>query len=398
MHQTVVEKEDGYMERLLKDKKVCALLKDGDLAKGVVMEKRPKKLFVDLGAYGTGLVYGVEYLNANDLIKTLEVGAEVVGKVIDPENDAGYIELSLKEAGKQKGWDMIQDVHAKDEKFEASITGYNRGGLVADVFGIAGFMPVSQLSNEHYPRVGADQQKILEALRQFVGKTLAVKILSFNQKSNKLVISERAVAESDLRALVATYRIGDVIDGIVSGVTDFGAFVRFSDNSELEGLVHLSEIDHRLIDTPRSVLNVSDLVKAKIVDIRDSKISLSLKQLKENPWDKVLERFTEGQEIAGEVIKFNPFGALVKLDADFSGLIHVSEFGGFDEMKGTLEVGVSYPFIIKSIRPEDKRIVLVRKKEAIENQEGGVVQDADATKKTNIEAPTEDGQDAAPAA
>lgn len=352
-------KQSEVMEALLKQKKSDFFIKEGELVKGVVLEKLRSQIFIDVGPYGTGIIYGAEFKNTSHIIKNLRPGDIVYGKITTLQNEDGYVELSLKEADEQRGWESAKEAAEKEEAIDVIITGYNRGGLVAQVFGLQAFMPVSHLSLEKYPRVGADQNKILEALRTLVGKTLKVKVITVNQRGEKLIISERAALEESLRGLVAQYKVGDVVEGVVSGVVDFGAFVRFTDNPEIEGLIHLSELDHRLIDHPRSVVRVDDAIQAKIIEIKDSRVSLSLKALKENPWDTVRDRYQEGREIVGEVVKFNPFGALVRLDNDFQGLVHVSEFGGVEAMQKTLAVGEKFPFIIQAIKPEEKRIVLV---------------------------------------
>lgn len=368
MNTPTVSVRNSVLDQFLKDKKNALTVKVNDLAKGVVVEKRPKQVFVDLGVLGMGIIYGAEYKNAADVIKKLEVGGEVFGKIVDLENEDGYLELSLREADKQRGWEAAYDAQEKNEVVEVKVSGYNRGGLVASVFGLQAFMPVSHLTSEKYPRVGADQQKILDALRSLVGQSIPVKVITVNQSLGKLIISERAAAEEGIKEIVGKYKVGDGVDGIVSGVVDFGVFVRFADNPELEGLVHLSELDHRLIDNPKSIVSVGDLVKTKIIDIKDNRISLSMKALKENPWDSARSRYQEGQEIMGEVSKFNPFGAFVRLDEDLQGMIHVSEFGGVDQMRKALEVGGKYPFTIQAIKPEDKRIILVLKKHAKEEK------------------------------
>src|SRR3989344_9050801 len=325
MNTPIVVVKNSILDQVLKDKKDVLTVKIGDLVRGTVVEKRPKQVFINLGILGMAVIYGAEYKNAMDVVKKLEVNGEVFGKIVDLENEGGYIELSLREADKQRGWEAAHEAQVKDEAVEVKVSGYNRGGLVANIFGLQAFMPVSHLSSEKYPRVGADQQKILDALRSLVGQTLSVRVITVNQKAGKLIISERAAAEDGLKEIIKKYNVGDVINGIVSGVVDFGVFVRFADSPELEGLVHLSEIDHRLIDNPKSVVSVGETVKAKIIDIKDNRISLSMKALKENPWDMARTRYHEGQEIMGEVSKFNPFGALARLDEDFQGMMHVSD-------------------------------------------------------------------------
>ena len=341
------------------DPDLISLLKVGDLVEGQVLKKKPKSLFLDLGKHGTGIVYGVEFINAKNIIKDLDPGSPVKVKILDLDNEEGYIELSLTEAGKHKVWEELKQLKEQDDPIKIKATGFNSGGLTAEMGGLMAFLPVSQLSNEHYPRVeDGDKKKIAEELKKLLGQELMVKIIDFNPRIGKLIISEREVADRPSKASLDQYQAGQVIDGIISGVADFGAFVKFVDNPVVEGLIHISELDHRLIDNPKEIIKVDDVVKAKIIDIKNGKIFLSLKALKLNPWDAVEEKYKSDQEVTGAVSKFTPFGAFINLDNEIHGLLHVSEFGSVEEMKKQLEIGKSYKFIIGLIKPQEKRLIL----------------------------------------
>ena len=338
---------------------LISLLKVGDLTEGYVLKKEPRSLFLDLGRYGTGIVYGVEFINAKNIIKDLNPGSPVKAKIVDLDNEEGYIELSLTEAGKHKVWEELRRLKELDEPIKIKAVGFNSGGLTAEMSGLMAFLPVSQLSNEHYPRIeDGDKKKIAEELKKLVGQELMVKIIDFSPQTGKLIISEREVADRPSAASLSQYRAGQIIDGIISGVADFGAFVKFIDNPVVEGLIHISELDHRLIDNPKEIIKIDDVVKAKIIDIKNGKIFLSLKALKSNPWDVVEEKYKSGQEVMGAVSKFTPFGAFINLDNEIHGLLHVSEFGSVEEMKKQLEIGKSYKFIIGLIKSQEKRLIL----------------------------------------
>lgn len=354
------KKTNTTLSALLKsDAGIIKALKVGEFAEGTLMKKGKKVAYFDLGQLGTGVVFGIEYINGSDIIKGLSVGDKISAKVVDTENEDGYVELSLTEAGRQKLWAEIKDIRDKNEPIVVKISGANSGGLMTEVAGMKAFLPVSQLSNDHYPRVtDGNKDKILEELKKMVGMELKVKIINNNQNLNKLIVSEREIADQGVKELLNRYKVGDVIDGIISGVADFGAFIKFADQPAVEGLIHISEIDHRLIENPKEVLKINDTVKAKIVEIKEGRVSLSLKALKANPWDTINEKFKEGQEVSGTVSRFNPFGAFVALTADIQGLIHVSEFGGVDEMKKVIEIGKQYKFRIESMKPAEKRIIL----------------------------------------
>lgn len=335
------------------------LLKEGDLVDVNFIQRGGRAAYFEIPGIGTGVVYGLELTNAKGILKNLSAGEAITAKVLAPENDDGMIELSLTEAGKQKAWQEVRELKEQGEPMKIQITGANTGGLIAEIAGLQAFLPASQLSNEHYPQnPDGNRQKLLETLNQFVGQELTIKIINVNPRSNKLIVSEREVVTENVKELLTQYQAGQVVSGIVSGVANFGAFIRFADNPEIEGLVHISELSHNIVDHPKEVVKVGDMIQAQIVEIKEGRVSLSLKSLQPNPWEKVGERFKEGMTVKGIVYRLNPFGAFIKLDEDIMGLIHVSEFGSVEELKKGLEPGKSYEFLIDSVKPEEKRIIL----------------------------------------
>jgi len=359
-----LKKTDSAVAQLLRSSPdLGAMAKEGDLVTGALLRRTPRAVYFDLGKFGTGVVYGAELMNAKEALKNLKEGDSVTAKVVEVENENGYVELSLAEAGKQKSWQAVKELYEKGEELKVKIIGANAGGLMTEIENLRAFMPVSQLSNEHYPRVDdGDKNKILEELKKFVGQELTVKILDFNLRNDKLILSEKEITSANVREKLAKYSVGDVIDGIISGVADFGAFLKFADDPKIEGLIHISELDHKLIENPKDIIKVNDQVKAKILEIKDGRVTLSLKALKEDPWLKIEERYKAGTDIQGKVLRFNPFGAFVTLDPEIQGLIHVSEFGGVEEMKAKIREGETYTFHIDSVKPAEKRITLKLKK------------------------------------
>ena len=359
-----VNKVNSQLGNFLKSETAgVVIFKYGDLVDGKLIKKAPKAVYFDLGSFGTGVVYGVELMNAQEILRNAKVGDTITGKVLDAENDEGYVELSLREVGKQKAWQEIKDLKEKGEVVEIKVTGANSGGLMTEVNGLKAFLPVSQLSTSHFPKVDdGDKTKILEELKKLIGSDMKAKIIDVNPRAHKLVLSERESVSENVKELLSKYKAGDIVDGIIGGVADFGAFFQFADNPSIEGLIHISELDHRLIENPKEVVKIGDAVKAQITEIKDGRVSLSLKALKPNPWDKVEEKYKAGSEYSGLVLRFNPFGAFIGLDSDIQGLIHVSEFGGIEEMKKQIEVGKSYTFKVDSVKPAEKRIILKLKK------------------------------------
>ncbi len=351
-------KQRHPMDSLLKGSAWSILPKVGELVEGQVLSKKGTRLFVDLGSRGTGIVYGKEFYAAQDIIKNLNPGDSVSSKVVEPDNEEGYIELSLKEAGEERRWVDLKKWMNEGEVLELPVLEANRGGLIIEAKGIKGFLPASHLSNKNYPRVdGGDKEKIYVELQKLVGQPLKVKILDLDPADNKLIFTEKGQKSEDMQVALAKYKAGDDVDGEITSVVDFGAFMKF-DEAGLEGLIHISEIDWTLIEDPREVLKSGQKVRAKIVDIRKDKVSLSLKQLKEDPWAKVSEKYNKGDTITGKVTKFNPYGAFVQLDKDIHGLVHISEFGTEVKMREDLKLGEEYQFKVLLVDPKEHRMSL----------------------------------------
>ena len=298
-------------------KKVVA----GDTVSGVVLSVKKHEILIDLGAQGVGLVPRREASFA----RNLEVGQEVSASVIDPEMEDGTVLLSLRKAVKDKGWDEIQAKMDAAEIVEVTPFDANRGGLLVEYEGIRGFLPVSQLSAEHYPRVGsADKDEILQRLNSLVGKGIKVRILDANKKDNKLIFSEKEAVKDGLAARFAELHVGDVIKGVVTGVVDFGVFVNVEG---IEGLIHISEISWERVNNPSDYVKVGDEIEAKIIAIDKERLSLSMKQLVTDPWLSEVENLKKGSKVEGTVTRITPFGAFVQISPAVEALVHVSELG-----------------------------------------------------------------------
>lgn len=346
--------------RFIKDNPdAFTFLKPGDLVEGKIIEKSSREVMVDLEKFGTGIIYRGELLGAKNVVKESEVGDAIQAKVVKTNNDEGLVELSLSEAERQKNWLKINELYEKEEVIETKPYSANKGGLLTKIENVQAFLPASQLTSENYPDIeDNDPKKIEKELEKLVGEKLEVKIIDAKQKSNKLIVSEKAANKLSSKELVKDYEEGQIVEGIVTGIADFGVFIQFTDNPDVEGLIHISELAHRIIDNPKEVVSMDDEIKAKIIEIKDGKISLSLKALEKDPWDEVEERYKEGDEVEGEVYSLNPFGAVIKLDDEIQGQVHVTEFGGEEEMKEKIDKEETYTFEIKEVNKEDKRINL----------------------------------------
>lgn len=334
----------------------------GNIVNGQIIKMGKSAIIIELGALGTGVVYGGELKDNRNLLKELSVGQEISALVLESENEDGYVELSLKEAHLEKIWKNLQEKQQASDVITVKVTEANRGGLVIRFSDLVGFLPVSQLSYQNYPRVeGGDKNKILQHLNQFIGKEMTVKIINMDKKEEKLVVSEKAVQEGKTKKDLGKYKQGDIIEGIITALTNFGAFIKFDEN--LEGLAHISELDWQIIDHPSQVLKENEKVKAKIIGIQNGQVSLSIKALKKDPWENIEKKFKVGQTVKGAVIKITPSGAFVQIGKNIHGLARPSDPSDQSQPpEDSLKVGESYNFEILSISSESHKMSLVLKK------------------------------------
>ena len=329
----------------------------GEIVEGPVINVDKKAVYINMAPFGIGIIYGREYMNARDLVKHMNVGDVITAKVVESENEDGYIELSLKEARQSLIWSEAEDYVKKKTVLDLPVKDANKGGLILDWQGISGFLPASQLSGDHYPRVtDGDKDRILEELKRLVGEKLSVVMITAVPKEGKLIFSEKEHNQKEKEEIVQKYRMGSIVEGEITGIVDFGAFMKIEEG--LEGLIHISEMDWGLVDDPRKLFKVGEHVKAQIIEIKDNKVSLSVKVLKENPWKGAEKKYKKGDIVKGVVIKFNKYGALASIEEGVAGLVHVSEFGTEEKLRGALEMGKVYPFTITLFEPKDQRMTL----------------------------------------
>ena len=330
----------------------------GELVEGTVSAVGRARVYVDLFPFGTGLIFGREYMNARDVLRKVNVGDIIAAKVVDTRNKDGYIELSLKEARQALIWTEAEDAVKSKKGLSLLVKEANKGGLIIDWQGISGFLPASQLSAEHYPRVeDGDKDKILSELQQLVGTHLNVIIITADQKEGKLIFSEKGPQEKEEKEVkVSKYAVGNILEGEVTGAVDFGVFVKLEEG--LEGLVHISEIDWGLVENTRTLFTVGDKVKVKVIEVKDDKISLSIKQLRENPWVIASAKYKKDQVVDGVIIKYNKHGALASIEEGVAGLVHISEFASEAELRNALELGKKYHFKITLFEPKEHRMTL----------------------------------------
>jgi len=327
------------------------------IVEGTVISIAKNSIFVDLPPWGIGIIFGKEYINARDLIKKINIGDKITGKVVGNDNKEGYIEISLKEAKQALIWSDAEDAIRDKKVFELPVKEANKGGLMLIWQGITGFLPASQLKTEHYPRIAdGDKDKILEELRKLVGQKISVAIIATNAKEGKLIFSEKDPDSGEKEKIIDKYNPGDELVGEVTGIVDFGIFVKIEEG--LEGLVHISEIDWGLVENPHKFAKVGDKIKVKVIEVKDGKISLSIKALKPNPWIEAAKKYKKDDLISGVVIKFNKHGALASIEEGVAGLVHISEFGTEEKLHEKLELGKTYNFKINIFDPKEQKMAL----------------------------------------
>ncbi|OGY87184.1 MAG: hypothetical protein A2233_03600 [Candidatus Kerfeldbacteria bacterium RIFOXYA2_FULL_38_24] len=352
-------KSDAMQKLLAEHEKEVVLPKVGDVIEGTVISAENNVVHIDIKGIATGVVRGPELVDESGIFSNLRPGDIVNATVLEIENELGVLELSFREAGHQKAWESLIKLMQDHEVISVTVVDANKGGLIVRYGNLAGFMPVSQLTIEHYPRVeGANRQKILSKLQTYVGVAFQTCIIDVDEPENKLIFSEKAAKENEQSEKLSGYNIGTIVEGVVTGVVDFGAFVEFGDG--LEGLVHISELAWQRIDHPKDIVAVGDKIKAQIISIDHGKISLSIRRLEKDPWKEVAKKYKVGSVVEGTVLKLNPFGAFVELDRDIHGLAHISELSWkkISTPEDVLTIGKDYKFKIVSIEADDHRLGL----------------------------------------
>ena len=278
--------------------------------------------------------------------------------MVDPELDEGYALLSMKRAVKDRGWGELQRAFDSQETLEVSPYDANRGGLLVELEGIRGFLPVSQLSAEHYPRVSdADKDQILSKLNALINQTMRVRILDVSRKDNKLIFSEKEAVRDDVADRLEKLKVGDEVEGLVTGVIDFGAFVNVDG---IEGLVHISEISWERVEDPKKYVKVGEKVKAKIIAIDKDRLSLSIKQMSDDPWMSEVKKFKKGEIVEGKITRITPFGAFVQLSPAVEALVHVSEMSDDETIdpEELFKLNEKKKFKVLDVDTENRKIAL----------------------------------------
>lgn len=322
--------------------------REGSIVKGHILEKRAKEFLVDIGYKSEGVVSASEFDNPEDI----HVGDEVEVLLERLENDQGMVILSKLKAAQRQNWDKICKLFEAEGIIKGKVMSVVKGGLTVNV-GVDAFLPASQ--------VDITPPK---DLHQFVGNTYDFKIVKLNEDRKNVVLSRRelieAVRNTRRQEFLSTVSAGDVVEGTVKNITDFGAFI---DLDGIDGLLHITDMSWARLNHPNEAVKPGDRLNVVILEINKEKerISLGLKQLQDNPWDKIEERFPAGQHVKGKITNLMPYGAFVEIEEGIEGLIHVSELSWTKRIvrpSDVLTLGQEIEAVVLGVNKEDQKISL----------------------------------------
>ena len=342
-------------------------LRGGTMVEGVIMRVDKDGVLMDVGAKSEGFIPLAEMRTLPpDALSKLKVGDKVFAIVVGGENEEGQIVLSMDRARGLRAWAILEQLLEKGEMLEAEVLGFNKGGLLVDVEGIRGFVPLSQIASVR-SRTPAEG----DGLAPLVGKRLKLKIVEIDQKRNRVILSERAAMQQwraqQKDVLLGELKEGEVRKGRVTGIRDFGVFV---DLGGADGLIHRSELDWEQDKAPEEALAVGDEVEVYVmrVDPETKRIALSLRRAKSESWEDIAAKYKMGDHVQGKVTKLTSFGAFVRIEGPVEGLVHISELADrrVQHPKEVVNEGDVLTFKIVKIEPERHRLGLSLKQAEME--------------------------------
>lgn len=332
----------------------------GDVIECLVISTSKNKVLLDVAGLSLGMVPEKEFSYDVDDLRPQD---KVLAYVIMPENQDGYVILSLKRADKERVWTTLGEKIKSGEPVKVKIASANRGGLVAEFGGVEGFIPISQLAeHQSLKSSGQDDNKPLNFLRTKVGSQIKVKVITAEKNTNKLIFSEKSIGNERLTDLANKIAVGAKVEGKITGVVDYGLFVLVKEpvsEEEVEGLVHISEIAWDRVDKLVDRFKPGEQIKAVVLSNQDGRLSLSIKRLTPDPWSQIADKYKEGQKIKGLVSRVTPFGAFVKLESSIDALVHISQLGDkISDPTKVVQEGKDYEFTILTVDPKGRKISL----------------------------------------
>ncbi|HMT26816.1 MAG TPA: S1 RNA-binding domain-containing protein [Candidatus Absconditabacterales bacterium] len=302
-------------------------IREGQKIKGTVLKKVSDSILVDCeGGIFTGIILSKEVKDLERNNVNLTPGAEIEAEIINPSirHEHGFFIISISKLLQVDIWKGILEKAESKEVFTVVPTEANLGGLLVDMHGIKGFIPLSQLAPVHYPRVeDGDQEKIFDKLLNLIGQEFKVRVINIDEEEKRIILSEREALKEERDAILSTLKIGNEYEGQVSGISSYGLFVTIGGG--IEGLVHISEITYGHVNDIDRLAKVGEKMKVEVIGLEDGKISLSSKKLRKDPWSIIPEKYSVGDVIEGQVVRFVPYGVFIRIYEDINGLIHISE-------------------------------------------------------------------------
>jgi small subunit ribosomal protein S1 len=336
----------------------------GEIRQGVIVDKRSNELLVDIGFKSEGIVNSREIERLGDAVTSLGIGDEIPVYVIREDRD-GNVLLSVSRALAEKDWERAEELMESQDIFDGLVAACNRGGVIVKLGQVRGFVPASQLSSTSQSQsVEEDESASDDRWANLMGSSLKLKVIDIDRNRNRLILSERLAMREWRRQqkeqLLESLKEGDVYEGIISSIADFGAF---ADLGGADGLIHLSELSWNRVSHPNEVVSVGEKVKVQIlsVDLDRRRIGLSLRRLQPQPWDLVNDMYEVGQIVTGRITKLVNFGAFARLDdSGVEGLIHISELSNqrVNHPKEVVAEGEEHPLRIIRIDTDKQRMGL----------------------------------------
>jgi len=338
---------------------VLRVPKIGEKVLGRIVAKEPGRVYIDFGGKYEGLVAQKSYKEAEEFLKSLDVGDEVFAKVLVPETRDGFTILSLRDAVEEASWKKVEEIYKKGETIYVLVRGVSSRGLIVDYMGLSGFLPLSQLS-----------KKLSQNFQTLLGQKLQVKILDYDKEGRRLFLSEKEVSEKEelerQRKVLKLVEEGEVLEGIVVGIYDFGCLVSVekevkdmkskgkSEKVFLEGLVHISELSWDKVKNVQDVVSEGQKVKMVVIGKKGDKLALSIKRVEKDPWEDIDKRYKLDTRIKGRVSSVHDYGVFVSLEPGIEGLLHITKIPPEKKLSPGQEVDV----FVENIDKEQKKISL----------------------------------------
>lgn len=327
-------------------------LKKGDKIEGLVVEKNPGSVVLDIGRKSEGIVTDKAFSEAREFIKGINVGDKLIADVLIPENSEGYTILSFRQSATNSVWEKMESALSKKEVLDAKVTSFNSAGLSVSALGLPGFIPSSHLGSVALGKGDA-----------LVGTSLKVQVIELDREHKKAIFSEKIVSEAgaikDQDEVIKNLKLGDILEGEVVTVTDFGCFVKVNvalgkKTVPVEGLVHVSELSYQKVDKPSSVVKVGDKLKVAVISSDAGRLSLSVKSAKKDPWVEAAGKYNKEDKVAGKVTRVSDFGVFIELEPGVEGLLHMTKLPPGQK----LSAGQSVNVYIEEVDTNARRISL----------------------------------------